>query len=129
MILSFQVTSTYQVFQLSTNISFNRLRLIKAYLNTNDMNAYNGILLFKINGLTDNRMYDSSVDIKNYNPYTFMLICPQNSIVAYDRLIDNYDYSSAIDHHANEIRIEVLNNDVNLTFGNSTKFIIEIEVA
>lgn len=123
--LTFQLGTTQQTFNLNWPVQFRKMRMMKAYINSNGMNHTNSLLLFKVNNYCQNYVYDAD---GTRHDYTFSVICPVNNLLAYDRLINDFDYDTlSFDENTRSITITIFNNDVNLTMGGSSIVSLELE--
>lgn len=125
--ITIELLSPSTLINLKEPISFNRFRVLKAFLNTNGMNHTNNQLLFTVNNLTDAAIYNPSQSDSDYDMYSFSITAPVNQVIGYDRLMNNWDYDSSVETKTKALTIYITNNLVNLTFGANTKISIELE--
>lgn len=124
--LSFRITAVYTLIQLDRSIRFTKLRLAKALLNNVNLGNTDGVLLININSYTNNRFARANDSDRNY---TILMLSPQNTVISYDRSVNDWDYISLTETHTiNQLEIRLSNLDNNITFVPGSSFIFELEL-
>lgn len=124
--ITIRVNTALSRIPLTLPVQFNRMRVVKALLNNQNLGNASSLILVRVGELSQHRF--NRVD-DNDLAYTFMLPCPQNNTIAYDKGYDAWDFiePSGDKKVISILEIEVSDPGSNLSFAGGSFFVFELE--